>query len=69
MEETQEEWRCPHCGRTEHDTMVSDHGTVEIDVTCKSVYITRDDGLGVAFSHKDFEKIIEHYEESELIST
>lgn len=38
---------------------------LEVDVTCQSVYITPvDGGSGVAFTHDEFEEIIDHYEEA-----
>jgi len=53
-------WTCGNCGAEEHDAI--EFEGVEIDVTCESVYITPvDGGNGFAFTHGQFQLIIDHF--------
>lgn len=74
----EDNWSCPHCGASDpHDAMLFPQidgydfdPELEVDVTCQSVYITPvDGGDGVAFSHDEFAKIIDHFESSEHTDT
>lgn len=57
-------WTCGSCGAEEHDAIEFEE--VEIDVTCESVYITPvDGGDGFAFTHGQFQLIIDHFVESD----
>jgi len=62
----EEKWHCRHCRSTHpHHSINSTYREIEIDVTCRSVYLlfTDDsDDLGMTFTHDEFEEIIEHYE-------
>jgi len=64
----EETWTCDSCGAEEHDTMMVADGNIEVDVTCKSVYLTFTDDSGdpgMAFDHDEFAEIAEHFNESE----
>lgn len=67
-----ETWNCRNCGSEEPHNAITlpfeeeFEDEVEVDVTCKSVYITPIDGLnGFGFTHDEFERMIEHYNASE----
>ena len=63
-----DEWICPFCGEREHDSMlIGFDDAIEVDITCQSVYLLFTDGddSGMAFTHDEFEKIIEHYQSAE----
>lgn len=59
-------WECPYCGSDDPHNALIVYDEIEIDVTCQSVYITPvDGGDGFAFDHGEFERIIEHYNNTE----
>lgn len=73
------EWTCPNCGSTEphhaiefpqpdderfQELGIEPEQEIEVDVTCESVYITPiDDGNGFAFTHEEFETVIDHFQD------
>jgi len=65
-----EAWTCPECGDEQHESLIfpldADRDEVEVDVTCESVYVVpAEGGDGFAFSHDEFEELIEQFNESE----
>lgn len=62
------DWTCRTCGSEDPHSAIElplDDPEIEIDVTCETVYITPiDGGNGFAFTHDEFEMIIEHFRES-----
>ena len=77
--EDSNEWECPNCGASDpHDAieLPDEHSyedydfepEIEVDVTCQSIYFTflDDNGdPGMAFDHNEFQRVMQHFNESE----